>query len=146
MYNALAVRGTGALEFVVFAREWSRPLWGMLTILWMVAMVILFFTYISPNGMPPTATFNGLEFNLDKVFHVVIHAGTIALPLAIVPRRGLAWTMAGIAIFCGVAFEFAQLYVPERTFDLSDLTANFLGMAVGARSGRFVRELYPRLP
>lgn len=146
MYQALAVRGINALEFVAFARNWCRPLWTVLTVLWFAVMVTLFVTYISPNGQPPTASFHGLQFDLDKLFHVLAHAGSIALPLAIVPRRWLAAGMVAAAIFCGVAFEFAQLFVPERTFDLSDLTANFFGLVVGARAGRFVRELYPRLP
>jgi len=146
MYQALAVRGISALEFVVVVRAWCRPLWGMLTVLWVAVMVTLFLVYISPTGTPPTATFHGLQIDLDKMFHVVAHAGSIALPLAVVPRKWLAMTLVAIAIFCGFAFEFAQLFVPERTFDLSDLTANFFGLAVGARSGRFVRELYPRLP
>ena len=146
MYQALVVRGANAQELIVFVRNWCRPLWGMLSLLWLAVLGTLFALYVSPSCAPPTAHFNGVEIDLDKFFHFLAHAGTIALPLAIVPHRWLAMTMVGIAIFCGVAFECCQLFVPERTFDFADLTANFAGLLVGARSGRFVRELYPRLP
>ena len=146
MYHALAVRGGDTLDVIAAVRNWSRPLWGLFVVLWLAVMMTLCVLYVSPTGSPPTTRIYGLNVDLDKIFHVIAHAGTIGLPLACVPHRRIAWSMVAIAVFGGFAFEFAQLFVPERSFDLSDLTANFAGLAVGARAGRFVRELYPRLP
>ena len=144
MHQALAVRGGDTLDLIVVVRNWCRPLWGLFVALWLAALAALFAMYISPACAPPETRIPGLNVDIDKAFHLIAHAGTIALPLVCVPWRWLAWIMVAVAVFCGFAFEFAQLFVPERTFDLADLTANFAGLTVGARAGRFVRELYSR--
>jgi VanZ family protein len=146
MYQSLIIRGAGALDQIVLLRNWCRPLWGLLALMWLAVMITLFFLYVSPVSTPPTAVISGVKYDLDKFVHVLAHAGTTLLPLAVVPIRRLAWTMVGVAIVCGLGFEFAQFFVPERSFELSDLVANFLGLLIGVRGGRFVRELYPRLP
>jgi VanZ family protein len=145
MYQALAVRGGDTLDLIVVVRNWCRALWSLFVVLWLAVLAALFMMYISPVATPPTTKIPGFNVEVDKVFHIVAHAGTIALPLVCVEWRWLAWIMVAVAVFCGFAFEFAQLFVPARTFDLADLTANFAGLTAGARAGRFVRQLYPRL-
>jgi VanZ family protein len=145
MYQVIAVRGGETLDLIVVLRNWCRPLWGLFVVLWLAVLAALFVIYIDPAAAPPTTTIPGLNVDIDKAFHIIAHAGTIALPLVCVPVRWLAWVMVAAAVFCGFAFEFAQFFVSARTFDLADLTANFAGLTVGARAGRFVRELYPRV-
>jgi hypothetical protein len=146
MYQAIVLKGGEAADVIAVVRNWSRPLWGMLSVLWGAMMVTLFYLYVSPHTAPPTIFAEGSAIDLDKVFHMVAHACTIALPLAVVPYRRLAWTMGAFAIVAAFGFEFCQLWVPQRSFDIGDMAANFAGLAIGARLGLFVRELYPRLP
>lgn len=141
MYQTLVHKGFETVGMIVGLREWLRPLWPMFSLTWAVAMAALLYLYVSPNTPPPTEMIEGVDIGLDKVFHIIAHAGLLALPLAIVPNRRLAWFMASLAIAAGIGFEFAQLFVPERNFDLADLTANFAGLVIGARTGRLIHEL-----
>ena len=118
----------------------------MPSVLWGAMMVTLFYLYVSPHTPPPTVMVEGSAVDLDKVCHMFAHACTIALPLAVVPYRRTAWVMGAVAIFAGFGFELCQLWVPQRSFDMADMAANFAGLAIGGRLGLFVRELYPRLP
>jgi hypothetical protein len=73
----------------------------------------------------------------DKIFHLGLSLG-----LAFLSTRALSppsvrigrWDLprAGFVLFPGVALEeLSQRWIRWRTFDLGDLAANFLGLALG---------------
>ncbi len=141
MYQSIVLKSFQTVELIVGLRELFRSVWPAFALLWAVAMAALFYLYVSPHTPPSNDMIESMGLGVDKLCHIFAHASLLALPLALVPDRRLAWTMAGLAIAAGVGFEFAQLWVPERSFDLRDLTANFAGLVIGARGGRLIREL-----
>ncbi|MGF7206217.1 VanZ family protein [Skermanella aerolata] len=71
----------------------------------------------------------------DKVMHLVSYAG-LSLPLAVVaPSSGLVLAGAIILLGAGLAIEFAQHFVPGRSFCMRDMLANALGVLVGTVCG-----------
>jgi VanZ family protein len=130
-----------AVAAVVAVRDQMSAIWPVMVVLWAAAFVALFYLYVSPFTAPPTLKIKGVaELDFDKLYHLLSHAALLALPLAFVPDRRIAWTMGAIAIAAGVGFELCQTWVPSRSFDLEDLTANVAGLVVGALSGRIIRE------
>lgn len=132
---------SGVAANLALFRDLLVSIWPVMTALWAAAFVSLFYLYVSPAMAPPTFKIQGVaDFDFDKLYHLLSHAGLLALPLALVPNRRIAWTMGALAIFAGVSFEFAQFFVPSRSFDLDDMAANMAGLVVGAISGRIIRE------
>lgn len=136
-----AAAGTGVTAAIAGFRDQLTSVWPVMAALWTAAFLGLFYLYISPYTAPPTVKIDGIgHFDFDKLYHLMSHAGLLALPLAIMPNRRLAWVMGGLAIFAAFGFEFCQFYVPSRSFDLDDMAANMAGLVVGALSGRIIRE------
>ena len=144
MYRSIVQKSFQTAELIVELRKLLQSLWPAFAVMWAMAMALLFYLYVSPHTPPSHAMIESLGIGMDKLCHVLVHAGLLAMPLALVPDKRLAWFMASLAIAAGVGFEFAQLFVPERSFDLADLTANFAGLVIGARGGRLIRELQLR--
>ena len=64
----------------------------MVAVLWAGAFFGLFYLYVSPHMAPPSLKIEGVaHFDFDKLYHLLTHAGLLALPLAIVPDRRIAW-------------------------------------------------------
>jgi VanZ family protein len=134
-------RPSGFETNVALFRDLLVSIWPAMAALWAIALLGLFYLYVAPTMAPPTVRIEGVaELDFDKLYHLLSHASLLALPLAIVPNRRIAWTMGALAIVAGVGFEFAQLFVPSRSFDLDDMAANMAGLVVGALSGRIIRE------
>lgn len=74
----------------------------------------------------------------DKIGHVGL-IGTLTL-LAVVALKFKSIKVRSVAIYYGVALVFAfvlieelsQLFIPSRTFDLVDMTANIVGIGAAA--------------
>jgi len=115
---------------LVFWRLW----WG-LGWLWVGVVVYLTLTP-SPPGMPlfPFA---------DKVAHLLAFAGLMGWFAQLVPRG--RWWRTGLALVAlGVLIEFLQRWGGMRQFEVADMVADALGVAVGAGLargplGRFIR-------
>lgn len=135
-----ATRKFKAIALIVAWRDRGRALWPWFSGLWLAAFVALFFLYVLPGAAPPTSI-AGVELDLDKLFHAVAHGSLMAMPIAIVPDNRLALAMAVLAICSAVLFECAQLYVPQRSFGLDDMTANMVGVVIGGFLGRAIRRL-----
>ena len=119
MYQTLVDKGFETVEWIIELREWFLPLWPLLSLLWASVFVTLFYLYVSPNVSPPTDTFGGTDIGLDKVCHMVAHAGLLALPLAIVPNKRLAWVIAWLAIeprrVCRRPFRLSHAAITGRS-------------------------------
>lgn len=94
-----------------------------------------------------SATFAWVKsYASDKALHFTL-VGTMALLLnlsfncaAIRPDK--RWLMWGTTIMLVVATveEFSQIFVPKRTFDLLDLSCNYLGIMVLGRLALLFRN------
>jgi len=136
-----ASSATGLIASIAALRDHLGAVWPMVAVLWGGAFFGLLYLYVAPTMAPPTLKIEGVaHFDFDKLYHLVSHAGLLALPLAVVPNRRIAWTMGALAIVAGFGFEFAQFFVPTRSFDLDDMSANAAGLVVGALAGRIVWE------
>jgi VanZ family protein len=75
--------------------------------------------------------------NLDKAVHFVEYAGLgllvgRALTGYGVSRRRALWTGIALGTVYGLSDELHQRLTPHRSFELSDLVADFLGSSAGA--------------
>jgi VanZ family protein len=133
---------TGFTAAIAALRDRLGAVWPMVAAMWVGAFFGLLYLYVSPEMAPPTLKIEGVaHFDFDKLYHLLSHAGLLAVPIAVVPNRHVAWTMGALAIAAAFCFEFAQFWIPTRSFDLDDMAANMAGLVVGAISGRIVREL-----
>jgi len=80
----------------------------------------------------------------DKIAHFIL-MGTLALLANLVLSRGLLARsrhsiLIGTAIVAGLVLleEITQIWIPGRTFSLSDLTADALGIACGSLTARAI--------
>lgn len=67
----------------------------------------------------------------DKAVHFMAYAFITVIPGL---RLARGWPLGGAAAFAlslGLILEFAQRFVPGRSFDLHDLAANSAGVAAG---------------
>jgi VanZ family protein len=101
--------------------------WKLLGVLYFAGLfLILFFAY--RGELPPILTQN------DKLAHVLLYGmATFIGHKALAGRslyRRIPLFPALFSIFT-LAEEIAQAWSPNRTFDLGDLAASFLGIAIG---------------
>lgn len=75
--------------------------------------------------------------NLDKVVHFTEYAGLgLLVGRALggygVDRKRALWTGIALGTVYGLSDELHQRFTPHRSFELSDLVADFLGSSAGA--------------
>ena len=92
----------------------------------------------------PAPQMDGLES--DKVGHLIAYTVlTVLLVLSLsgdrVPR-GLWIALVSVLLY-GVLMEVLQHFI-GRDFDVRDMAANAVGLAIGAGLGLLVRRVYPR--
>lgn len=95
------------------------------------------------------------SFCQDEMLGRFSHAAEYAL-LALLACRGVFWqrdlTAGGLPLAAGLAFAYAlldethQLFVPGRTFQLSDLGLDGLGIVLGLLIFVFIRRLRANRP
>lgn len=84
----------------------------------------------------------------DKVGHFMLMGGlafvvNAALGCKLFPWRGRTWLLGSVIVGVIVTVEeFSQIWIPSRTFDLLDLTSDFLGIFI---LGRLARKLAARV-
>ena len=77
--------------------------------------------------------------NLDKIVHAVLFGVHAFLMTAYLADKGLWWVnrfrmMGGAIIFSfsfGLLIEIIQIFIPERSFVILDLMADFFGILIG---------------
>lgn len=115
---------------------WKRRLylWGPVVI----CMAAIF--WLSAQPKPPEVSWLKLIINgqdqSDKLKHFVAYALLGALIWRALNRRSPKWwqvaATVGLAAAYGLTDESHQIYVPGRSFDLFDLSADAIGAAVAA--------------
>jgi tetratricopeptide (TPR) repeat protein/VanZ family protein len=78
----------------------------------------------------------------DKVLHGFSYfvLSTIFMWYAATKSRAVVITFIALAMAHGVATEVAQRFVPDRTFDLADIAADFFGVFMGVVLGLTLRR------
>jgi VanZ family protein len=102
-----------------------------------VAAATVFWLSLTPQPPQPA----GLPDRADLAAHAIMHAG-LALTLA----RGFPALGPALACALAVYLEVAQLSAPGRTFALSDLAANGLGVVIGLWLARRIPSPAPLAP
>jgi VanZ family protein len=109
----------------------------VLRIAWLFAIVAVIVGSLLPPDSAPIRTLDALPFS-DKFDHLAMYAVLAFLP-ALHEETKVVWWMALGAVAMGIALEFAQLYV-GRDFEIGDMVADALGVAVGLGAGLPLRK------
>jgi VanZ family protein len=106
---------------LLFDPRVKKALFGLWCLAWLIIAVLLLAPLSSPLGMSLS----------DLIAHFLVFAW-LGFATVGFSHRGTELTMlAAVTIAGGVALEFAQGLVPQRTFDILDMGANTLGAMVG---------------
>ena len=103
-----------------FKRAWLWPLLVALTIIW-----------ASNHGRVATPHFTTYISDFDKVAHFSIYALLATLLVRLGPGRAAPWIAIAVVSLFGVTDEWHQSYVPGRSCDVMDWTADTLGAVCG---------------
>ena len=113
----------------------SRP--AIIPSLWVISLICITTGELLPGNSRPITAFDSLNVS-DKLLHLVAYA-----LLALIPTFGFRLRTAGLFLLAselvGVALEFAQFLIPQRSGDPIDVGANTLGLLLGAVVGRVLR-------
>lgn len=101
--------------------------------LWLLYLLLIFGLSSIPSDPRP----EGVPMFADKVAHFVLYAGLGWLFLRLEQRRDLRavrliLAATAVAALVGLADEFYQGYVPNRTREVGDWVADVTGGATGA--------------
>ncbi len=89
-----------------------------------------------PGGSAPLTWVDSLGVS-DKIEHFTAYFGLAVIPvLGFVTRRGVFAALSMIVL--GVLLDFAQKFIPGRTFDWADIAANTVGVFGGLGVGRAI--------
>ena len=88
--------------------------------------VIAYFALVYPGSLPDHPLVRGWN---DFILHVIAFAALSICAFVVQPVN--VKTIALLTSFA-VAFEIAQMFIPERESDLWDLAANMMGVAGAA--------------
>lgn len=98
-----------------------RKLW--LTIGYGLIAVIVYFSLIA--SLPRTGLAHG-----DKLGHFLAY-GSLMWWFCLLYPKTRRWTLAAIFIAMGFALDVSQSFVSRHVFDMLDVLANTIGIAVG---------------
>ena len=80
--------------------------------------------------------------NIDKVYHLLAYLWLAAVPFFAFSRRKVVLTSAFLMLPMGIALEYAQDFVPERSFSMGDMAANGIGVMVGITLGMYLKSRF----
>lgn len=80
----------------------------------------------------------GLILRTDLLGHFVLFAAMTLTIFAFARSRAQIIALAALSVGYGLALEFAQAYVPGRTFDAADAMANAVGGITGCLVALFL--------
>jgi VanZ family protein len=101
---------------------------------WIIVLVCVSVGELLPGSSGPVALLSSANVS-DKVLHGSAY-GLLALLPAFGFRLPAALGFAFATELIGIALEFAQLRVPDRSYDPFDMLANTVGVLVGLTVGR----------
>ena len=104
-------------------------------IIWLIVVFIL-----SVIPVPDTKIKTELPF--DKIVHFVLYGITAILffrtfRLWLWKKGNIIFFSVISSFFCGLLFEFVQMFLPYRSFSLTDIGANTLGAIIFATAYYF---------
>ena len=111
-----------------------------LRVLWTGCLIAVIVGSLLPADSAPMRALDKLDVN-DKVQHLLAYAALAFLPALHERLRKLAVLLL-IAAALGVLLEYGQLYSPGRTFDVHDMLADVLGIALGTAIGLPLRSIF----
>ena len=109
----------------------------MLRGLWIITVLCVVAGSLLPGDSAPIKALERLELS-DKFEHFGAYAALAFLP-AIHERRRLVIAMAAGSLALGIGLEFGQLHVYARSFEITDMAADALGICLGLAVGIPVR-------
>ena len=105
-------------------------------IFWLWVAIILYFT-LTPNGPQMKVDVKEQSFRLDYILHFLVYFSLAILYLLWkaeiflkVKVKYLIYFLAGALILSGL-IEYAQLYIPGRSFNPIDYLSNAAGIILG---------------
>lgn len=107
------------------------------TFVWAFIVVATVIGEMLPASSAPMRFLGSLAIS-DKVFHFSAYALIAFFPSVLFSRRA-ALLCAGVAVLLGIALEFGQELLPDRSFEIADMAANTLGVLSGLTVGTLVR-------
>ena len=111
-----------------------------LRFLWAVCLIAVIVGSLLPADSVPMRALDRLDVN-DKVQHLLAYAVLAFLPALHERLRKLAVLLL-IAAALGILLEYGQLYSRGRTFDVHDMLADGLGIALGTAIGLPLRSIF----
>ncbi len=91
--------------------------------------LVMLVVFLSLTSNPVTLD---LDFkNQDKVFHALAYFALMAWFAQIYHDKFQRNMIALVFVFMGIALECLQSFNPNRYFDLADMLANAVGVAIG---------------
>jgi hypothetical protein len=116
-----------------------------------VALYCAAIFYLSSRPIPEDVEVIFFVPGMDKALHGLLYAGLAALVSVglwrsneRLSRARLVWIPTAFATLYGLSDEIHQRFVPQRTFELADLVADFAGAWIAAHG--LARFVLPRLP
>ena len=108
-------------------RRWLWAAWWLCLALWTVGLTTTFPVYVhrallpvDPAGIP-----------VSKVLHVTAYAFLAGLAAWLRPAGVSRWLLLLLLLEHGVATEWIQGFVPERTSSVNDILIDHCGVALG---------------
>lgn len=89
--------------------------------------LVLFVVYLSLTPHPISIPAE----HGDKVGHLAAYAALMLWFAQIYSHVTRRLTLAGALVALGIALEFAQLFTATRTFEIADMLADGVGVAIG---------------
>lgn len=110
----------------------NKRIWGLLAIVWF--LIVTGLLCIPGSDLPQSGFFDMIPF-FDKWVHIFLFCVlTYAFQAAFLEQKGTrnALKIVLLAICYGTAMEFVQKYfIPNRSFDLTDILADAIGSFLG---------------
>lgn len=109
----------------------------MITFLWGVSIGVVCYLSIVPRVEFP------ISFRWsDVAYHFCAYLWLSFLPFIGFRSPQGAWISALLMIPLGIGLEFAQHFVPERIFSITDMVANSCGSLAGIMCGLYLRATF----
>ena len=117
----------------------SQFLQRTIQVIWAVSVATVVCLSLSPTLEMPCDSYNA-----DKVAHLLAYLWLAALPFFafLTPKSALAGALCMVPL--GIGLEFAQHYVPGRSFSVADMAADCLGVMLGIWLARTAKRFHFR--
>jgi VanZ family protein len=109
-------------------KRWLWAVWGLLLAGWTVALTTTFLVHVKHDVLPV----DPYGIPLAKVLHVCAYAFLAGFALLLRPAGAWRWVIVLVLLEHGVATEFAQTFIPERTGEVRDVVIDHCAVALGA--------------